>query len=163
MGQSIHYALLEEVQRRVIALNLDGLEESSVLVRWTPLMKDVGGRSEKNFPYPAIVVCPVGQEQIIPVTNREDDWGIPVLLAIAAQQSAVKATEAAQEDLDRNLYWRERLLKAFRPQTIWTSKPTVEFHNCRVEPGPIVDWPKLALDQIYTGYLVVRFFTRVDE
>lgn len=163
MGKSIHFALLKEVQSRIRALRLDGLSEESVLVRWTPLFQDVGGRIEKNFSFPAIVVSPVGQEQITPATNERDDWGMPVLIAMAAQLGEVKATAASEEDLDRNLFWRERLLKTFPTKSLTTSDPAVEYRTCNVEPGPIVDWPKLQLEKIYTGYLVFRFKTRRDR
>lgn len=154
------------LQTRIQALTLTGVASASVLVRWTPFFGDVGNASDKAIADPAILICPVGQEQILLATNRREDHGYPVLIAFADQTQVVKHSTAMVANMSRNLLWRETVIRSLlmvnqTPLTLVS--PVVTFHRAQVEPGPIVDWQRFKLNETYTGYIVARFFTRDDR
>lgn len=127
--ESTHYQILEAVQSRIIAVNLDEVG-ANVLIRKIPTER---GNDDSTYSYPVIMVSPMGTEQLRGGTNMRDDVGYPVLISILAKNNQ----DLTDTNLNKFLLWRERLSSAFRgdQQLQLTS---LQVHKTNVEAGPVL-------------------------
>lgn len=136
-----------------------GIVADSIQERPVPSLRDY----VKNSPaagqhiLPGIlVVYPTSGETLDHgVTNLDDAWGFPVLVAIAAP---------SQQDLsandDRYLFWRETIIARYITKRFTISDPSTGFDTCRVEPGPISDWDQWAKQGNFASWFILRFFIK---
>lgn len=87
--------------------------------------------------------------------NINDEWGWPVLIAIAAQSQRDLSFNA-----DRYGYWRETIIARYITRRFSISDPATDFHACHVEPGPVVDWDRWAKDGTFASWFILRFFKK---
>jgi hypothetical protein len=127
--ESTHYQILEAVQSRIIAVNLDEVG-ANVLIRKIPSER---GNDDSTYSYPVVMVSPMGTEQLRGGTNLRDDVGYPVLVSILARNNQ----DLTETNLNKFLLWRERLSAAFRgdQQLQLTS---LQVHKTSVEAGPVL-------------------------
>jgi hypothetical protein len=127
--ESTHYQILEAVQSRIIAVNLDEVG-ANVLIRKIPTER---GNDDSTYAYPVIMVSPMGTEQLRGGTNRRDDVGYPVLVSILAKNNQ----DLSETNLNKFLLWRERLSAAFRGDQ-QLQLTGIQVHKTNVEPGPVL-------------------------
>ena len=163
---STHYRLLvavgEDIKTTLIGAGLmPGHSASRVIVRKVPYVSDIGtpkSGSTKTYALPAIVVCPGVNEQFLFGTNERDDIGYPVnVLLLDADSSPDNMT-------DQHLGWRERITERYIHPKHYFVAPSpagdIVFHDCNIEPGPIVDYPRWIGMEMFVSLIGLRFFTR---
>lgn len=127
--EAVHERCLDAVQARIQGLALSGIPSAQVYVRKVPWTRETT--------FPCVQIAPIGAEKIPRAggTNLRDDIEYPVLVVIVD-----KDDQKQQTNRDRDLLWRQRIIKAFRNQRL----PGVsEVHQCVVEPqaiNPPKDW-----------------------
>ncbi len=155
---STHHALLGAVRQEIVGLcdgqQLPGI--ASVLDRLVPIAKDIGTALDKPYKLPAVLIFPGANERFAPAMNDSQDVGYPVVVAIIEETAG-----AAQVNVDRGrfLFWRERIIHQFVSRYLAISSPDAVFHDCLVEPGPIVDWNKWG-EGLRVGSFTLRFVIR---
>lgn len=164
----IHYGLKLAIQTKVLTLisggKLAGIASGSVRVRRMPSFAGFvppGGGGD--LVYPGLIISYIDRERIVEASNKETDRGYPVLLTIAEYDpSIVSAREVAENDVadDRIAVWRNDLIDNFVTVGITSTDPAAEFHKCEIEPGPVIDWGKLATDKILLSSMVLRYTSR---
>jgi len=127
--ESTHYQILEAVQSRIIAVNLDEVG-ANVLIRKIPTER---GNDDSTYSYPVIMVSPMGTEQLRGGTNLRDDVGYPVLISILAKNNQ----DLTETNLNKFLLWRERLSAAFRGDQ-QLQLTGLQVHKTNVEAGPVL-------------------------
>lgn len=146
-SDSIHYLLLQAIQARIIAVNLTDVG-SNVLIRKIPTER---GQDVGTLTYPAVIVSPLGTEQLPGGTNARDDIGYPVLVSILATNNQ----DLTSNNLNKFLLWREQISKAFRGDQQLVTGGDWNAHRTKVEPGPILS-PSAVWNNLYQCSLTVR-------
>jgi hypothetical protein len=136
---------------------LPGILGANVVDRLVPFAGDIGAAAGKTYKLPAILVFAGANERYAPAMNDSADIGYPVVIAIL--EGMTNSTAGVNEGRKRFLYWRERIIDQYLSQYLTLSSPAVTFHDCQVEPGPIVDWNKVA-EGMRVGSFTLRFVTR---
>lgn len=157
-GTSTHEGAMLATQARIRALIADGvlseIEQDDVVVRLTPYAKDFG--TNKTYALPAVLIFPGPLEKMDAATNKADDIGYPVVVAIMDASNAIDDATAR----NKYLHWREILGLEFRRAPLVSIAPATTFFDCIEEPGPIVDWRAFAADGKVVSSMTFRFFTR---
>lgn len=147
-SDSTHYLILEAVQSRIIALNLDEVG-ANVLIRKIPTER---GNDDSTYGYPVIMVSPMGTEQLRGGTNVRDDVGYPVMISVLAKNNQ----DLTETNLNKYLLWRERISAAFRgDQQLQLQPGGIQVHKTNVEPGPVLS-PTAVWNNQYQCSLTVR-------
>jgi len=146
MSNSLHMQLLDATKTAIEGLGLTGISSSNVVVLQVP---DDKGKWLPGLP--GIMVAPFGRETL-PAdqgTNRSDDIGYPVLIAIVDV-----ANQAQTTNLDGRLYWREQIIDEFfhNRLSIAGEDPIEQ----TIEPLEIVNSAAWFQRQLYVSALVVR-------
>lgn len=144
---SIHFLLLQAIQARIIAVNLTEVG-SNVLIRKIPTER---GHDSSTYTYPAVIVSPMGSEQLGGGTNARDDIGYPVLVSILAKNNQ----DLSETNLNKFLLWRELISKAFRGDQQLVTGGDWNAHRTKVEPGPVLS-PTAVWNNQYQCSLTVR-------
>lgn len=145
---SLHKKCLDAILSEIQGMDLTGIDDASVHLLPVPTNRsaDIGG-SDRSITYPCIVVAPFGVETIGGPENQADDITYPCVVVI------VDKSETALANLDRNLYWRERLIDWFhenRFPAISNSSHSV------VQPLAIVDDRLFMNDKVWSSAILVN-------
>lgn len=146
-SDSIHFLLLQAIQARIIAVNLADVG-SNVLIRKIPTER---GHDSETYPYPAVIVSPLGTEQLPGGTNVRDDIGYPVLVSILAKNNQ----DLSETNLNKFLLWRELIAKAFRGDQQLVTGGDWNAHRTKVEPGPVIS-PSAVWNNLFQCSLTIR-------
>lgn len=158
---SQHNGLLVGVHAELVDLagsTLPGISAVNIVERLVPAAKDIGSGEGKTYGLPALLLFPGANERFTPAMNQSNDIGYPIVVAVIEGQT--NATLGLTENKDRYLYWREVIINHFINQYFTISSPACVFHECLVEPGPIIDWAKWGAEGLRVGSFTLRFFTR---
>lgn len=152
MSDATHMKVVEAVQDVIQALKLAGYVDRQVYLRRVP--------TDRNVSLPAVLVSPGPEPEDLPDEglNKSDYTGYPVLISVVS---------AGNQDLtvsDKELYWRERIRKAFRfkePSTVLTGLPTgTVIHKILVRPGPILDLNLWQQNNLCVSTLTLMVYVR---
>jgi hypothetical protein len=150
---SVYLECLRAAQARIRLLALPDVASSSVVVKKIPIDRLIK-QSPSALPLPCILLTP-RRETMDPkqgVTSK-DDVVYQVLCSMLAADNQEPTLEA---NLDRQLYWRERIAKAFRNQRL----PGVDsIVISSVEPQDVVV-PRLWTNNVMGSGLVLKFTSR---
>ncbi len=137
---------------------LPGILSGNVVNRLVPYAGDIGAAASKPYKLPAVLVFAGPNERFAAAMNDSNDIGYPVVVAIL--EGMTNSTAGLDEGRRRYLFWRERIIHQFVSQYLVLDSPAVTFHDCLVEPGPIVDWNKMGAEGLRVGSFTLRFVTR---
>lgn len=164
--ESIYYQILKSAQARIKLLNLNEINNSSIVAWKMPLTRAVSALTStatgKKATFPVVMLTTMDAETINADagTNARDDIGYPVGVAMVSLLEGEYAKRPEYDHLetghDRHLLWRERIRKAFLNQRL----PGVrEVNRCVVEPR-VPQIAGLLGDNLEGSAMVLRFFTR---
>ena len=154
---SVHKKVLDQVVTDLRALNLDGIEDSRIVIVAVP---EASPRDVEGFP--CITISPIGTEQVGPGTNRSDDIGYPVVVAIYARGNEVNATPGGTA-LDKILYWREQIIDKYVHKRVSSITGSANAKITYWEPGPIIDVSAWYAKQMLVSILRMRAEIRKDR
>jgi len=148
--ESIHSRCLAAVQARVRLLALEGLPGEQVVIEKVPSARNLA----TEVGLPAVIVSP--RRSAMPAeegTNRSDDVHYDVMVTIFDRDNQESTLE---DNLDRHLFWREQVARAFRNQRL----PGVgEIINTHIKPAEGLI-PKAWQHQLMTSAVLLRFTSR---
>lgn len=144
---SMHFLLLQAIQARIIAVGLAEVG-SNVLIRKIPTER---GLDSGQIVYPAVIVSPLGTEQLPGGTNVRDDVGYPVLVSVLAANNQ----DLTENNLNKFLLWRELIAKAFRGDQQLVTGGDWNAHKTKIEPGPVIS-PSAVWNNLYQCSLTIR-------
>lgn len=107
--------------------------------------------TDRDIVLPAVVVAFFGPESTPGGTNKRDDVGYPVAVAV------VKPGNQAMNYEEGDFGERGRIAKYFR-QSRLSGVP--EIYTCVWEPGPIVDLSLFRDHNLFVSSLTLRFLSR---
>jgi len=177
---SVHKALAAAVQATIqgmLGTSIVGISPASVHVRKVPYLGDVSAvnplPSTDEYALPAIVICYFDVEEIVPTegSNVRDDIGYPISVVFLNENESANVPEEANDD--PFLRWREVVIAKFNHLrgfgttpgyggylTVTANGNSYSFHDCRVKPGTIFDYEKLAKKKLDFGWLKLSFILR---
>lgn len=150
-AQSVHWRCLNAVVNSVRAMQLAGLQASSVMLLKVPTAVSLG---VAEVPLPSVLVSPYGPEHMnrLQGTNVRDDVEYPVLVSIVDRDNQ----DPAANNLAQYLDWRQAIARAFRNQSL----PAVpEVIGCWVEPNAVVQ-PESWMKGFFHSSLLLWFISR---
>ncbi|HEV8061538.1 MAG TPA: hypothetical protein VGP68_16785 [Gemmataceae bacterium] len=113
--------------------------------------------------YPAILVI-YSQERDAGGVNDRDDIAYPVTIVFAAVDKTAAGVVDPEGNDDLYLSWRQAISDELRHQpytvTNYARLNPLTFYTCRMEYGPVVDWPRWQKDQIFVGTFTLVFVLR---
>jgi hypothetical protein len=157
-----HWTLIQAVAAKIVAAvvsgRIVGVAEASVRPRKLAAFNDFSAAASLAagfFSFPGILACLWSTEQYQPATNANDDKLWPVLVAFGC------AEDASNIESD-NSYFDNRATVAdlFQHQSFLVAAPAVEYWNCEVEFGPILDPAWYQQKGLILGTLGLRFYER---
>ena len=93
---SVYEGCLTNTRLEILGLNLDGIDDSNLIIRTVALQKDIQG--DAQFPgktkLPGIIIAPFARESVIVATNDKDDIGYGVLVAIVDKETKISIRTA---------------------------------------------------------------------
>jgi len=150
-ADATHYQCLVATQAVIQSLLLDGIANSSVVVKKIPLDRILG---PQGISYPGVLVTPARETMDHTAgLNRLDDVGYGVLITMLDADNQ-EPTVAA--NINKYLTWRQRISKAFRNQRL---SGVPEIIIAFVDPIEMV-MPEAWNKQLWASSLLVRFISR---
>jgi hypothetical protein len=144
-SDSVMSRVLTAVVTGIEALSLSGITNANIKRQWRP-------QAYPGDTYPLVTVCPAPLGESMPShLTGTDHIGYPVLVSIMDNMN-----QDIDENLQRNLLWRERIIKAFRHQGL---SSIAEVLTCEVEFHAIVSPTWYAKNLWYSAF-VLRFLAR---
>lgn len=153
---AIHVGLAAKVHAEIVTLTPAGVPASSIRFRRKPYADDFG--SGEKYDLPGVLVMPGNQERIEPADNLREDFGYPVTVVFLDGDGGVEFNAAGDD-----AWWhrRQQVIDRFRAKTLDITDPVaMQFRDCRVEPGAVMDWQKALKEKFEIGVVTLRFFAR---
>lgn len=153
-SSAVYTLILEAVQTTIQGLDLTDIADANVQ------LGKVFPESPGCVPgLPGILLLPVreGGNSGAAGTNASDDIEYQVAVWIFAADCPGAGINTQTQNLDRGLYWRELIRKAFINQRL-SGAPTV--WTCRVDHTSVTDRPAWIKDNTWIGGLILRFISR---
>lgn len=148
MADSFHGQILDAAVTALQALTLTGITSTNIVQLTVPDDKD------RWIPdLPGIIVAPFGTEAFARGTNKSDDIGYPVLIAILDSGNEQNTTS-----LDARLLWRETILDHFIHNRLGVAG--VSIYDQTIEPASIVDQAAWYQKQLFVSALIMRVWAR---
>lgn len=135
MAQSVLYGILTEIQSQIQALNLSGIPSANVQIVAVPVDAIKSLVESKGFP--AVIIAAFGGEGIVASSNLRDDvtYHVVVVACDSNKRDGEQPGDRQTLDLDRRLYWRERIRAAVSNQRLTAAIGM----QVKVNPGAIAE------------------------
>ena len=149
---SQHKLILDAVRDTISGLSIDGISSSNVKVCWFPAAEQLQSAGViANLP--TVLVSPYGSEDMSSGgTNIGDDYGYPALVSIVAATD-----QNLSAHLDKYLYWREQITKAFHNKRL---SGVTNVWRCVARPGAIADFAAFQSSSFWASYVSITCFDR---
>lgn len=144
---SLHNRCLEAIKTLIQGLGLSGI--ASTNIRWLPRIKEQQLEVAADE-LPLVIVAPPGKETIPGGTNERDDVGYPCVISFFAADPDI------DNDMPRNLAWREDTIAALREQRL---AGVEEIHRIEIVPDVIID-PAAWANNYWFSAFVARCYAR---
>ena len=154
---SVHHKILDQVQTDIRGLSLDGIEDARVVIVAVP---EASPRYVDGLP--CIAISPIGTERIGAGTNRSDDIGYPVVVAIQAKGNENLVAPGGTA-LDKLLYWREQIIDKYIHKRVSSITGSANAKISYFDGGPIIDVAAWYAKQVFLSILHLRAEIRKDR
>ncbi len=157
-----HWALLQGVAAKLqaaVPARLTGIVADSIRARKVAAFNDFTAKAILPSGFhakPGILVCFWGSEKIESATNTQDDWTWPVLVAFSSADADLEADNTYYDN-------RRAVASLFVHQVFSTASPAVNYYDCEVEFGPILDPGWLQQKGDVVGTLGLKFKQRTTR